>query len=65
MPGGVEMYVIAALARTKGDINYRSGEKLDHNLLLLFPYKLYSNLQNSCHIKLGNRKCIMYTIVGW
>ena len=39
------MYVFAALARTTGDINYPSGEKLDHNLLLLFPYKLQLQIQ--------------------
>ena len=37
--GGVEMYVFAAQTRTKADINYPSGEKLDHNLLLLFSCK--------------------------
>ena len=33
------MHVFAALARTKGDINYPSWEKLDHLLSVPFPHK--------------------------
>ena len=40
MPGGVEIDVFAALARTIGDINNPSWESLEGLLLVLFPHKL-------------------------
>ena len=41
------MYVFAALARTRGDINKASGENLEGHLLILFPYQ--SEPQRQCN----------------
>ena len=51
MPRGLENDVFAALARTKGDINYPIDEKLDGHLLIHFPYKSW--LQRYCN-NVGN-----------
>ena len=47
VPQGVEIDVFAAQARTRGDINYPSDEKLEGHLSVLFPYK--SELQGYCN----------------
>ena len=38
-PRGVEMDILVALARTKGDIKVASDQNLDGHLSVLFPYR--------------------------
>ena len=48
MPGGVEIDVSAALARTIEDINKASDENLEHHLLVLCPAVLAPERGEQC-----------------